>query len=832
MGMLEKTSTLGQEQQIAIIAETLEGAATKESHSLPVGVSIDALPAVTEVHFQAALDYLHRYLGLPEHPCVEEEFGALAQDFADFSRGTVFLRRRTDAAEYYWFFRCLRAREEGVLRSPHQDDAFEQQLLRLPGLQVVDFSKPIESHSPEGSAAVAFLASLASTVVLALVGVVTKKIGTMALDYIVKVLKIDPVADNKKDYEELVKLIKTQADDKVIEDMTRLLRSAVDALNSYNKGVKSESVLATAYNRVNELMGYRSLQPDATIVQANALALNLAVIQEFGILQGGRGRYSSYQSMVNNAPEYAKRLSEMHAQSWVYRFRQLSLVKSEYIDPKGAFHKVWWEDKGEDYYEERKWIADHDVNACIREMTIRRDAYSRIREEAFDKAFTHVDQLVLTLESLGRGIIKGSQLSIGNEQHVWMTLHGMVFRFGDGKWEPVFVDLKADNEPENVWFSEVAVGADGTVMLLFNQIHEVAPQPSALCELVDGQWRVTDRDCQGIAVGDANHIWKIDSKQRVHRREVATGAWQQIPGRLAKIAVGADGTVWGLDSRGAALRYSGTDWHDLRGDFAGISVGKAGVVWGNDADGRVFYYSGRDSEPWVEAGFPKTANLAVGPAGIPWFEDEEGSLWEATHWHRITKTGPTADVTAASDQLAYCLDEDGKLYQFNRDGRGLFEEMQNPPDCELQGVSYGINPNRERILCGIQKDDPKGTIWHHQIGTPGWYNGGGQHATSLSYGTTLWGLLFANQVHYIDESRAGWKLVHADVAARQISAGTDYQQDAVWVLLTVPGIPHRIDGRSTFVPIGTKAFNYISVGSAQHVAAIDEKGQVHVYDPQ
>jgi hypothetical protein len=142
------------------------------------------------------------------------------------------------------------------------------------------------------------------------------------------------------------------------------------------------------------------------------------------------------------------------------------------------------------------------------------------------------------------------QLSVENKNRAWwgITTSGFLCRFSGGKW--IHVPFGVDDQRRVIFrgeFKAVSAGNDETVWLLDKShrgyrylFHQAKAEP------IPGE-------LMQISVGDARHIWGLDTRQQVVRW---TGSeWHPVPGALASIAASEDGAVWGITHKGIPVRF-------------------------------------------------------------------------------------------------------------------------------------------------------------------------------------------------------------------------------------------------------------------------------------
>lgn len=140
-----------------------------------------------------------------------------------------------------------------------------------------------------------------------------------------------------------------------------------------------------------------------------------------------------------------------------------------------------------------------------------------------------------------------SRLSVKSARNIWFLAEDAFPYYCNDEYPEkkyLLIILQPDLNPTGI--RAVSQGSDNTIWF-------IGPQGNVYSWGREKQQH--PGELKQISVGDSNHVWGIDTRQKVVRW---TGeAWQQIPGALSTVSVGEDGTVWGITSRGGVVRFNG-----------------------------------------------------------------------------------------------------------------------------------------------------------------------------------------------------------------------------------------------------------------------------------
>ena len=203
-----------------------------------------------------------------------------------------------------------------------------------------------------------------------------------------------------------------------------------------------------------------------------------------------------------------------------------------------------------------------------------------------------------------------------------------------------------------------------------------------------------------------------------------TPSWQQVMGKLQRVATCGNGEVWGLNS-GKVYRWNGSSWESHFGTLRAIDCGIDGTVWGLDLDSNLMRrnadgswtpvgptqageigvgsaqqaaiikmdttahrWNGQTFEPFPSSGFRQ---ISVGADGAVWAINANGGVvrWTKAGWAPVM--GLFRQVAVGTNNHVWAINARGEVFRF--DGRG-WAAVTSPPlqwiSVDARGGVWGV----------------------------------------------------------------------------------------------------------------------------------------------
>ena len=220
---------------------------------------------------------------------------------------------------------------------------------------------------------------------------------------------------------------------------------------------------------------------------------------------------------------------------------------------------------------------------------------------------------------------------------------------------------------------------------------------------LEGSWSQIDGTAMKIAVGNAKHVWGLQSNGSIWQRDIKNNSWMRIQADAAKdISVGSDGTMWAVKkSDGSIWRRDGHSWEKIDGTAMKIAVGSAKHIWGLQSNGSIWQWNDKNNS-WKSIKADAAIDISVGSDGAMWaVKKKDGSILrrDGHSWDKVEGTAIKIAVGSAKD--VWGLQSNGSIWQWNDK-----DNSWNPIKTD---AAKDISVGSDGTIWTVKKSD--GSIW-------------------------------------------------------------------------------------------------------------------------